>query len=58
MQFAFYVANQEITKRKAAEAIARKTAEIKDLTTKEREELTRFRGKQSSKHKEALKKSS
>jgi hypothetical protein len=45
MQFAFYVANQEIAKRKAAEAVAKEAKKVKDLSEKERREFGRLKAK-------------
>jgi hypothetical protein len=55
MQFAFYVANQEIAKRKAAEAAAKKAKEVKAFSEKERKEFSRLKAKKLAKQKKAKK---
>ncbi len=56
MQFAFYVANQEIAKRKAAEATAKRVSEVKALDEKERREFAWLKAKKLSKQKKAKRK--
>jgi hypothetical protein len=53
MQFAFYVATQEIAKRKAAEAAAKEAKEVTALSAKERKEFIRLKGKKLSKQMKA-----
>ena len=56
MQFAFYVANQEIAKRKAAEATVKKVSEVKALDQRERRELGWLKAKKLGKQKKARRK--